>query len=169
MPEAQSTTMQRVIRTSLVANVAGAVTLALVVDGAIVALGWGAASDAWVVPAAPPGVVVGGLWCVLFGLMGAARAFVLASAHPRRRALARGIASVLVYCAFYPAYTGGLSRLLVAEVGNVLTLATVTALAIALRRVTTRCGARLTHDCVAGFRDLPHRRRPRRPQLAGSS
>lgn len=129
---------------ALAANVAGALVLAGVVDGAVAVFGWGAASDARGLPGAPPGIVVGGVWLALFGLMGAARAFVLASRHPQRRAFARGIACVLVFCALYPFYTGGLAQLRVAELGNVATLVTVTILAVVVRRASPRAATLLT-------------------------
>lgn len=133
--------MRPAFRSSLFANVAGAVGLAVLVDGAIALLGWGSASDARALAGAPPGIVVGAVWVVLFGLMGAARATVTDSMHPQRRALARGIVGVLVFCSLYPAYTGGLSSLRAAELGNITTLAVASVLALALRPASPRAAA----------------------------
>lgn len=106
----------------LAANVALAVAAALLIN-ALIFLFAPQGPPTRVEPAfAPPGWVIGGVWTLLFALMGAARWLALRSDHPDARRHAAMVALLIAFCAAYPAYTLGLSNLTVGLAGNVATI-----------------------------------------------
>lgn len=74
---------------------------------------------------APPGATIGVIWIVLFAGMGAALWLA-----PKRRA----VAVLIALCLAYPFYTHALGGHLIELIGNLVTLAYATGLALALRR-----------------------------------
>lgn len=68
---------------------------------------------------APPGWLVGGVWIVLFGLLGLARWRLARSGSEAGRQGARWAMAFVVVCALYPVYTLGLRSLTAGFVGNV--------------------------------------------------
>lgn len=70
---------------------------------------------------APPGAVVGGVWVVLFGLLGFARWRLIGAGTDAGRRTARWVAALVLLCALYPLYTGGLRNPTVGLAGNIVT------------------------------------------------
>ena len=102
--------------TRTLAVAAMSIALSLAVNALVFALGWNESSDTGDPGWAPPGWVVGGIWVVLFGLMGAATQVA------RSNSIRSALIVLIVACAIYPLYTGGLQSEAVGLVGNVATL-----------------------------------------------
>lgn len=96
---------------------AAAIALSLAVNAVVFAFGWNDGANADAPSWAPPGWLVGGIWVVLFGLMGAARQLTPTNA------LRTSIDALILASASYPLYTGGLESQVVGLVGNLVTLA----------------------------------------------
>ncbi len=128
-------------RAGLFATVAAFVLGALLINGVIFALGWGG-DQARVQPwFAPPGAVIGSVWMVLFGLMGAARWLAASAGGPGSAGAARSVLLLAIFCALYPAYTRGLSSLEIALAGSLATLAAAGWVAWRLRPVSRTAAA----------------------------
>jgi tryptophan-rich sensory protein len=94
------------------------------------------------VPLSPPGYIIGAVWLVLFGLMGAA--FHWLRTHRRGDTRSRNLLVLLVVlCASYPAYTGGLRSVTIGLSGAVVTLALATWLTVRYWRAGAAPAARL--------------------------
>ncbi|KUR72380.1 hypothetical protein AQZ52_03730 [Novosphingobium fuchskuhlense] len=105
-----------------------AVTIAI--NGFLFAIGW--ARPGRQMPMIPPGAVVGLVWTVLLGLMGAARwVYVRGSGDSGWRSWTPFALAAL--CIAYPFYTGGLQRNAAAFWGTVLTLIVAVAVMLVLR------------------------------------
>jgi tryptophan-rich sensory protein len=100
----------------VVAGAAAAIALSVAINALVFGLGWNDSADSGAPGWAPPGWVVGAIWVVLFGLMGAARQLA-DRGGPRT-----WIDALVVACAAYPLYTGGLEGEAVGLVGNLVTL-----------------------------------------------
>lgn len=123
--------------TSLLWNELAAVGFVLTGNAIVFALGWNSGSDtARRAEFAPPGYVVGGVWILLFSLMGASRwvSVTGGGAADRNGWLVTGL---IVLCWFFPFYTGGLDNHYVALGGTVATLIATLAVLQALRRDST--------------------------------
>jgi tryptophan-rich sensory protein len=99
-------------------NVAAPVALALATNGLIFTLGWNAPDHDRQPWFAPPGYVVGMVWTVLFGCMGAARWRAVEAGDRRDRIL---IDVLIVLCLAYPFYTAGLQDRMAGLAGIVVT------------------------------------------------
>jgi benzodiazapine receptor len=97
------------------------ILLTLIVNGLLFTFGWneGGSSGSRV---APPGWVVGSVWVVLLGLLGAAHAR-LRDRGPGSVAPRRAMLVLLLLCLAYPLYTFGFSSDLAALLGNFVVLA----------------------------------------------
>ena len=126
-------------------NAAAAVLVAVAVNGVIGALGLNGPPENLREPAfAPPGWFIGGMWVVLFALMGAAR---WAAVRDGDRGGGWWVVGLLAICVAYPFYTRGF-ELTPSMAGNVATLAAAIAVALRLRR-TSRTAALLIVPVVA--------------------
>ena len=120
-----------------VANVAAAVALAAVVNAMIGAFGLNGPSDSLQDPAfAPPGWFIGGIWVLLFALMGLAR-WTAVCAGPAGRSRSAWVVALILLCVSYPFYTSGFD-LLPSMIGNVATLAAALFVAFKLAPVSRR-------------------------------
>ncbi len=120
-------------------NIGASVAVALAVNAIVFGLGWDRANDAQAQPPlAPPGVIVGIVWIVLFGAMGAARYAVVASGRRTARRDAWALVALIAFCAVYPLYTRGLADLRIATLGNLATLAAALVVAALVRRDSPR-------------------------------
>jgi tryptophan-rich sensory protein len=84
---------------------------------------------------APPGWLVGGVWVVLFALLGLARWRLVGSGSEAGRQGARLTIAFVVVCALYPVYTLGLRSLVAGFIGNVGTAILAVALGLRVRRI----------------------------------
>jgi tryptophan-rich sensory protein len=108
--------LDRPDRSGLIANVAGALTIVVILNALIFGLGWAAASVR--APRfVPPPIVIGLVWVALFACMALAR-WELNRATSARSDKA-GLIVLFALCAAYPFYTAGLKSDVVGEVGNV--------------------------------------------------
>jgi tryptophan-rich sensory protein len=122
-------------RGALFANVAVLLVATFAINGFLFAAGW--ASPGRHMPMIPPGAVVGLIWTVLLGLMGAARwVYVQGSGdHGWRSWTPYALAAL---CIAYPFYTGGLQRNQAAFWGTIATLIAAVAVMLVLRARDTR-------------------------------
>ena len=119
-------------RGALFANVAVLLAATIAINGFLFAIGWARASGRQM-PMIPPGAVVGLIWTVLLGLMGAARwVYVRGSGDSGWRSWTPFALAAL--CIAYPFYTGGLQRNGAAFWGTVLTLIAAVIVMLILRR-----------------------------------
>ena len=119
-------------RAGLAMNVAVLLAATIAVNGFLFGIGWARPSGAQM-PMIPPGAVVGLIWTVLLGLMGAARwAYVRGSGDTGWRSWTPFMLGAL--CIAYPFYTSGLQRNGAAFWGTVVTLIAAVAVMFALRR-----------------------------------
>ena len=96
-------------------NIVVPIVLALATNGLIFTLGW-TKPDHDIQPSwAPPGYIIGGVWTVLFGMMGAARAY---TPHKDRYLLT----TLIVLCLLYPFYTLGLQDRMAGMIGIIITI-----------------------------------------------
>ncbi|MFM9936155.1 MAG: tryptophan-rich sensory protein [Novosphingobium sp.] len=126
-------------RGGLFANVAVLLTATIAINGFLFAVGWATpnGNGSRQMPMIPPGAIVGLIWTVLLGLMGAARwVYVKQSGDHGWRSWAPYMLGAL--CIAYPFYTGGLQRNQAAFWGTVLTLIAAVAVMLVLRRRDTR-------------------------------
>lgn len=101
---------------SLLASALLPVAAALAANAVIFAAGWDSGASSQPRPSfAPPGYVVGIIWTILFGCMGAARWLV------RGTAASRLVVMLILLCLAYPFYTAGLSNARVGVAGTVVT------------------------------------------------
>ena len=122
-------------RGALAANVAVLLTATIAINGFLFAVGW--ATPGRQMPMIPPGAVVGLIWTVLLGLMGAARwVYVQRSGDHGWRSWTPYMLGAL--CIAYPFYTNGLQRNGAAFWGTVLTLIVAMAVMLVLRRRDAR-------------------------------
>ena len=137
-------------RIGLIVNVATAVGLAAGTN-VLLFLGWAGAvagppraQPGW----APPGAVVGTVWMVLFGLIGAARWAVLRTDAEGRVRASRWIVGLILLCLAFPFYTAGPSGL---EIGLAGTLVTIAVALVTVRAAwrTGGLGAALLAPLVA--------------------
>ena len=84
---------------------------------------------------APPGWLVGGVWVVLFALLGLARWRLLRLGSEAGRQGARWTIAFVVVCALYPVYTLGLRSLIAGFIGNVGTALFAVALGLRVRHI----------------------------------
>ena len=121
---------------ALAANVGLLIAATFVINGFLFASGWATPSGRQM-PMIPPGAVVGLIWTVLLGLMGAARwVYVRASGDSGWRSWTPFALAAL--CIAYPFYTSGLQRNGAAFWGTVLTLIAAVAVMLVLRRRDAR-------------------------------
>lgn len=130
-------------RTALALNLALALTLVSLVDLGLLA--WGQAGRDLPPPGpligAVPGLVVGAVWTVLFCAIAVAKWRI--NAHlpaPAARRAANGLVFLLLICAAYPIYTGGLRSLEIGLAGNVATFALAAFVLARTLRVEPRSG-----------------------------
>lgn len=71
---------------------------------------------------APPGWIVGGVWVILFGLLGLARWRLVRLGSATGRQGARWVIAFVAVCTLYPVYTLGLRSLTAGLVGNLGTM-----------------------------------------------
>ena len=117
-------------RGALFANVAVLLTATIAINGFLFAVGW--ATPGRQMPMIPPGAVVGLIWTVLLGLMGAARwVYVQRSRDHGWRSWTPYMLGAL--CIAYPFYTNGLQRNAAAFWGTVATLVAAVAVMLVLR------------------------------------
>ena len=120
-----------------VANVAGAVALAAVVNALIGAFGLNGPDESLRDPSfAPPGWFIGAMWVLLFALMGLARWSAVA-AGSAGRSRSSWVVALIVLCVAYPFYTTGFD-LIPSMIGNVVTLAASLFVAFKLVPVSRR-------------------------------
>ncbi len=121
-------------RAGLIANVAVLLFVTIAVNGLLFALGWAgpAASAARRMPLVPPDMVIGLIWTVLIGLMGAARwVYVQRSGdHGWRSWASYALAAI---CIAFPFYTDGLKLNAAAFWGTVVTIVATIAAILVLR------------------------------------
>jgi tryptophan-rich sensory protein len=123
-------------RGALFANVAVLIIATIGINGFLFAIGWARASGRQM-PMIPPGAVVGLIWTMLLGLMGAARwVYVKQSGDNGWRSWTPYMLAAL--CIAYPFYTSGLQRNAAAFWGTVLTLAVAVAVMLVLRQRDAR-------------------------------
>lgn len=134
--------MSKPVLSSLGANLAVFVLVPAALNGVIFGLGWSKAAG--VEPGLPPGWVVGGIWLLLFALMGAARWRLLLAGQGRTE----WVTVVAVLCLLYPLYTAGLSNMRVGEIGNVLTLVVAIVVTASSWRRDLRAGVLLLPLCA---------------------
>jgi tryptophan-rich sensory protein len=105
---------------SLVVNIAGAVGLAVALNGLVFALGWDKAAP----PAATdlPGWVVGTVWLFLFAGMGAARSLVATGCDESGGSTAILVSALILLCAAYPFYALLSGSRVIGLIGNVVTV-----------------------------------------------
>jgi len=84
---------------------------------------------------APPGWLVGGVWIVLFALLGLARWRLLQARSLAGREAARWTMVFIGVCAVYPVYTVGLRSLAAGFFGNIGTAIFAIVLGLRVRRV----------------------------------
>ena len=117
---------------ALAANVGVLIAVTIAVNGFLFAIGW-ARPSGHQMPMIPPGALVGLIWTVLLGLMGAARwSYVRGSGDTGWRSWTPYMLGAL--CIAYPFYTSGLQRNGAAFWGTVVTLIAAVAVMFALRR-----------------------------------
>ncbi len=114
------------------------VLAAAAVNGLIFSLGWDNDAGNITNPFLPPGWVIGIIWLILFGLMGAARWQLQQAATAPAKNLNRLMLGFIWLCLTYPLYTLGLSNALIGEVANILLLLLGIYLFIRLRMVAPR-------------------------------
>jgi tryptophan-rich sensory protein len=114
--------LDRPDRTGLITNIGIAILSALAVNGVIAVVNPSEMEGPGSVHLQPPGYVIGTVWLVLFGAMGAARWLLLTKPLDTMRAR-RLILFLLLFCLAYPFYTMGLKSEVIGLVGNVLTIA----------------------------------------------
>jgi tryptophan-rich sensory protein len=130
--------LDRPDRSGLVANVAGALTIVVILNGLIFGLGW--ASNSPHAPAfLPPPIVIGIVWLALFPCMALAR-WELNRGVAARTDKA-GLVVVFALCAAYPFYTAGLNSDLVGEAANVTLMLLAAGLAARYVRRIPRAAA----------------------------
>lgn len=134
--------LNRSDRSGLWINVGVAIVTVVALNGIIFSLGWNQSNDTPIEPSfAPPGWVIGAIWVVLFGLMGAAR-WLLA-----RRGDAAGIrgswwvVALMAACLIYPFYTISPGSTQRALIGNLVTLVIALAAIAFVRRASTTATA----------------------------
>ena len=121
---------------ALAANVGLLIAATFVINGFLFASGWATPSGRQM-PMIPPGAVVGLIWTVLLGLMGAARwTYVRGSGDFGWRSWTPYMLGAL--CIAYPFYTSGLQRNGAAFWGTALTLIVAVAVMLVLRRRDAR-------------------------------
>jgi tryptophan-rich sensory protein len=108
--------LDRPDRSGLIANVAGALTVVIILNALIFGLGWEGTSP-HAPPFVPPPIVIGVVWLALFPCMALAR-WELNRAMAKRADKA-GIIAVFALCSTYPFYTAGLNNDVVGEAANV--------------------------------------------------
>ena len=134
-------------RGALAANVAVLLTATIAINGFLFAVGW--ATPGRHMPMIPPGAVVGLIWTVLLGLMGAARwVYVQRSGDHGWRSWTPYMLGAL--CIAYPFYTGGLQRNAAALWGTVVTLIAALIVMLVLRRRDARSPWLLVPTAVWG-------------------
>ncbi len=84
---------------------------------------------------APPGWLVGGVWVVLFALLGLVRWRMVRLGSDAGRQGARWTIAFVVLCALYPVYTLGLRSPFAGFIGNVGTAILAGALGLRVRRI----------------------------------
>jgi tryptophan-rich sensory protein len=108
--------LNRPDRSGLIANVAGALTIVVMLNALIFGLGWEETSRR--APAfLPPPIVIGIVWLALFPCMALAR-WELNRAMAQRADKA-GLIAIFALCSTYPFYTAGLNSDIVGEAANV--------------------------------------------------
>ncbi|WP_298170913.1 TspO/MBR family protein [Novosphingobium sp.] len=118
-------------RWALAVNVGLLIAATIAINGFLFAIGWARPSGRQM-PMIPPGAVVGLIWTVLLGLMGAARwSYVRGSGDSGWRSWTPYMLAAL--CIAYPFYTGGLQRNDAAFWGTVVTLIVAVAVMLVLR------------------------------------
>lgn len=120
--------------TSLLWNELAAVGFVIVGNAIVFALGWNDDGDSGRrAEFAPPGYVIGGVWILLFSLMGAARwVSVTAGGDAARNGWL--VTGLIVLCWLFPFYTGGLDNEYIALGGTLVTLVVTLAVIQKLRR-----------------------------------
>jgi len=83
----------------------------------------------------PPGWLVGGVWVVLFALLGLVRWRMVRLGSAAGRLGARWTIVFVVLCALYPVYTLGLRSLFAGFIGNIGTAIFAVALGFRVRRI----------------------------------
>lgn len=107
---------------SLTVNIAVPIGLAAIGNGVIALFGW--RPDDTLSPSfAPPGMVIGAVWILLFAAMGAARWLVLRTDTGHRRRNSILVAVLMLACFAYPYYTLGFRRTLIGLIGSLATAA----------------------------------------------
>jgi translocator protein len=110
-------------RRGLLANVALTLVAVIVVNGLIFGLGWNQSQNSPIDPSfAPPGWVIGLVWIVLFGCMGAARWLLVRRGDRHGTLGARGVVALLVACLIFPFYTALPDSAVLGLVGTIMTL-----------------------------------------------
>ena len=115
---------------SVLPDVVGAVALVLCIDGALFLFVDETGSRGGPLLGSIPGWAIGGVWIVLFALLGVAHGRVRRRHTPRGDAARVAIATLMTACALYPLYTLGLRSATLGAIGNAATLA-VAAVAVA--------------------------------------
>jgi translocator protein len=135
--------MTRSNKLGLTKNALGAVAVALITNAIVFLAGWNGADDGQTEASfAPPGAVIGIIWVVLFAMMGSARWFARSG-----RSAQQWITGLIVACALYPFYTGGLQTQWVALAGTVVTIV-IAAVAVKKASFVSRNAALLTTPVI---------------------
>ena len=116
---------------ALAANVGLLIIATIAINSFLFAIGWARASGRQM-PMIPPGAVVGLIWTILLGLMGASRwVYVRGSGDSGWRSWTPFALAAL--CIAYPFYTSGLQRNDAAFWGTVVTLIVAVAVMFTMR------------------------------------
>ncbi len=135
MPPSQSLRRPGESRLGLAANMGLAVGLAGLGNGIIALFGLHAPSSGQVAPSfAPPGLIIGVIWTVLFAAMGAARWLTLHDGSALGRANSRLVTGLILICFAYPYYTLGFNNTTIGMIGSLVTMALAALLAWRLDR-----------------------------------
>lgn len=116
-----TTVIDQTSNTSLVLNVTIAVILCLVINSIIFGIGWDGGDESINIWFAPPGYVVGTVWVILFGLIGASR-YLLNSAGEWAKGTKALLVGLLLFCLAYPIYTIGFNSEFIGLLGNIATI-----------------------------------------------
>ena len=119
---------RRADRRGLIASIGASVVAAVVVNGSLAAFGLNAPFPKHWPAFAPQGPVIGIIWVLLFGAMGAA------AWDARRFGLARAVTGLIVLCLAYPFYTHLIPGHATELAGNIVSFCYALWLIVRLRR-----------------------------------
>ena len=128
------------LRCNPILSAIGAMALAIATNALIFHLGWRQPEGHNQPPWAPPGFVIGIVWTVLFGCMGAARCTAFRSGDVKGKRL---IEILILLCLAYPFYTAGFQDGVTGLAGTLVTFAYTAFVAWRARKRSCRSGVLL--------------------------